>query len=100
MRNKALELNNIGTGKWITTDKRFGVVMRKYPINAMTPSFNFKIKRVYEIKSFEDYNGPREFPELAPTIGRVDVYRKVFPWLGVYTGEGSFKKGDPAVTGR
>jgi hypothetical protein len=96
-RNRKLELNNVGSGRWETADGRFGILQRLMPINPMEVTSDFKINKEYSIHSFEDYKGPRSFIELAPEIGRVSVYREVFPWLGAYTGEGSFVLGHPEL---
>jgi len=97
-RNRKLELDSVGIGRWMTADGRFGVLKRRRPINPMEATSDFKIQVEYSIHSFEEYDGPREFLELAPEVGRVQVFREVFPWLGEYTGEGSFEKGDPQLT--
>jgi hypothetical protein len=94
-RNLKLELNNVGPGRWLTSDGRFGVFKRMMPINPWLVTYNWKIKFEYSIHDFRDYNGPREYIELAPEVGRVGVYREVFPWLGKFTGEGSFEFGNP-----
>ena len=94
-RNKKLELNNVAPGRWVTSDGRFAVLKIAKPINPMLVTDQWKIAYEFSIRSFEGYDGLRGFPELAPEIGRVDVYRKVFPWLGQYTGEGSFDVGNP-----
>lgn len=94
-RNKRLELTYVGLGKWFTSDGRFAVLKQMRPIDPMLATMRWKIQYVYSIRSFVDYNGPREWPELAPEIGRVGVYKDVFPWLGKYTGEGSFEMGNP-----
>jgi len=94
-RNKKLELDNIAPGKWLTADGRFGVFRRFKAINPMEVTSDFKVGKEYSIHSFEEYNGPREYLELAPEVGRVENYREIFPWLGQHTGEGSFELGDP-----
>lgn len=94
-RNKKLELNNVSSGVWFTTDGRFAVVRRRQPINPMEATVDFKITNEFSIRSFEGYDGPREYPQLAPEVGSVGTFREVFPWLGEYTGEGSFVVGDP-----
>ena len=43
-RNNKLELDNVGIGKWMTSDGRFGVFRRLMPINPMEVTLNFKIK--------------------------------------------------------
>lgn len=96
-RNKNLELDNVGSGRWLTADGRFGVFRRVKAINPMEATFNFKIKKEYSIHSFVDYDGPKEWIQLAPEIGRVDTFGQVYPFLGEYTEEGSFEKGEPAV---
>jgi len=94
-RNSKLELDAVGLGRWMTADGRFGVFKRNKAINPMEATVDFKIKPEYSIHSFEDYNGPKQFIELAPEVGRVDTFNQVFPWIGQYTGEGSFEKGVP-----
>lgn len=106
-RNKKLELDSVGIGKWMTSDGRFAVVRRLTAINPMEVSFDLaskkdekiwkKIKLEYSIHSFEDYNGPKEFMELAPEVGRVSSFNQAYPWLGQYTGEGSFEKDNPEL---
>ena len=97
-RNKKLELDSDVRGIWWTADKRFAVYRRRKPINPMEATVDFKIKQVYSIHSFEHYDGPREYPQLAPEVGRVESYKEAFPWLGKYTGEGSFEAGNPERT--
>lgn len=94
-RNSKLELDGVAPGKWMTSDGRFAVLKRNIPINPMEATADFKIQIEYSIHSFEDYNGPKQFIELAPEIGRIQSFKEAFPWLGQYTGEGSFEKGDP-----
>ena len=94
-RNKKLELNSVSSGVWFTTDGRFAVVRQRKPINPMLVTNDFKIANEFSIRSFEGYDGPKEYPQLAPEIGKVDVFKEVFPWLGEFTGEGSFVVGDP-----
>lgn len=95
-RNKKLELNSVSSGVWFTTDGRFAVVRRRKPINPMLVTNDFKVANEFSIRSFEAYDGPREYPQLAPEIGKVGAFREVFPWLGEFTSEGSFVAGDPA----
>ena len=94
-RNKKLELNNVASGVWFTTDGRFAVVRRRQPINPMEATVDFKITNEFSIRSFEGYDGPRNYPQLAPEVGSVSTFKEVFPWLGEYTGEGSFVVGEP-----
>lgn len=95
MRNKGLELNNIYPGRWLTTDGRFGIFKRALAVNDPYITEKWKIKLVYSIHDLRDWNGPKEFMELATEIGRVDTYAQIYPWLGQYTGEGSFENGNP-----
>lgn len=97
-RNKRLELNHVAPGVWFTTDKRFAVVRRLKPIKPLEVTADFKISKEFSIRSFVGYDGPREYPQLAPEVGVVETFREVFPWLGKYTGEGSFVAGDPGQT--
>jgi hypothetical protein len=78
----------------MTTDGRFGVFKRSVPIDPMVVTEKWKIGTEYSIHDFRDYAGPKEFIELAPEVGRVKAYKEVFPWLGVFTGEGSFELGN------
>lgn len=96
-RNNKLELDSSGIGTWSTADGRFSIVRRSIPINPMEATSDFKIRIEYSIHSFEDYDGPTQYPQLAPEIGRIDTFKEAFPWLGEYTGEGSFELGNPSL---
>jgi len=97
-RNRKLELENIGSGRWQTSDGRFAILRRRVPIDPLGVGEKWKVKSEYSIHDFRDYDGPRNFIELAPEIGRVDSFREAFPWLGQFTGEGSFELGNPERT--
>jgi hypothetical protein len=94
-RNKRLELNNVGSGKWVTSDGRFAVVRRQKPVDVTRLTANWKPETEYSIRSFEDYDGPQQYAELAPEVAVVQTFKEVYPWLGEHTGEGSFERGDP-----
>ena len=100
-RNNKLELENVGPRKWITADGRFGVVQMLKPIPPgyyTTEVYKRKVEYVYTIRDLAEFDGPENFYELAPEIGRVDKFSQVFPWLGKYTGEGSFDTEDVEKT--
>lgn len=94
-RNGKLSLEHYGPGRWKTVDGRFVVLRQLEPINPMLVTSSWKIKNVYSIRDLREYDGPREFPEFAPEVGLVGSYREVYPWLGKFTGEGSFEIGNP-----
>ena len=85
----------MGSGRWMTSDGRFGVFRRVIATTPMEVTGKWKTEMAYSIHDFRGYNGPKEFIELAPEVGRVSSYREAFPWLGEYTGEGSFEVGVP-----
>jgi len=95
MRNRKLELEYVCPGRWKTIDGRFVILKKIAPINPMEVTEKWKIRNEYSIRNMVGYDGPFDFPEFAPEVGVVDVYREVFPWLGKYTGEGSFEVGNP-----
>ncbi len=97
-RNNKLELDNVSPRKWITADGRFGVVQMRRPMKKFytTEVFSKKVEYVYSIRDLSTFDGPENFYELAPEIGQVETFGEVFPWLGRYTGEGSFDTNDPA----
>lgn len=95
MRNKKLELEYSGPGKWKTSDGRFAVVKRMLADEPWKVTENWKIRFEYSIHNLVGYKGPFEFVELAPEVGRVQAQKDVFPWLGRFTGEGSFELGNP-----
>jgi len=94
-RNKRLELEYVSPNKWRTADSRFGIIKLRKPINPMQASVDFKIKYYYSIRDLRDFEMLEDgYYILANEIGRVDTYAEVFPWLGKYTGEGSFDTED------
>lgn len=97
-RNKKLELEYQSSGKWKTADGRFAIVKRAVADEPWKVTENWKIKYEYSIHDLREYGGPMEFPEFAREIGRVQRQTDVFPWLGKYTGEGSFELGNPDLT--
>lgn len=92
-RNHRLEIEYVAPRKWRTADGRFGVFKMLKPINPMmvTEIWKNKIKYIYSIRDLRSFD-IENFYELAPEIGRVDKFSDVFPWLGRYTGEGSFDR--------
>ena len=95
-RNSKLELENVNQRKWKTVDGRFGVVQMLKPIppGYTVEVYKRKVEYVYSIRNLDSFDGPENFYELAPEIGRVDKFNRIFPWLGQYTGEGSFDTED------
>ena len=94
-RNRKLELNSIGRGRWMTSDRRFGVVRTKIPIEQMDASGDWQINYRYSIRDLNGESFLVEYMELAKEIGNLERFKDVFPWLGRYTGEGSFDTDDP-----
>lgn len=94
-RNKKLELKNVGSGRWLTTDGRFGIMKRPSSMRTDWPMDKWKIEHEYSIHMMDDTGVPPQFFELAPEVGRVKAQKDIFPWLGQFTGEGSFEIGNP-----
>lgn len=94
-RNRNLSLEYVGYGRWKTMDGRFMILRQAVPINPMEITSNWKIATEYSIRDFREYDGPADFPQLAPQVGVVGTYGEVYPWLGKFTGEGSFELGNP-----
>lgn len=94
-RNAKLALEYVRRGVWRTVDGRFFVLKEMVPADPMLVTSQWKIAYRYSIRDFRDYDGPTEYPELAPEVGVVGAYREVYPWLGRFTGEGSFEVGNP-----
>lgn len=81
-RNKNLELNYVGRGSWATTDGRFVIV--RVPRKAAFESASYERQKKeydYSIRDLRGYQGPKEFPLLAPELGRVRTYSQVYNWL-------------------
>lgn len=93
-RNHKLEIEYVAPRKWKTADGRFGVFKMLKPINPMmvTEIWKNKIQYVYSIRDLRLFDMPGNFYELASEIGRVNRFSDIFPWLGKYTGEGSFDR--------
>jgi hypothetical protein len=94
-RNKKLELENIAPGCWRTADRRFAIIREVLPTDPMRVTQDWKIRQSYAIYDLRAYDGPIEYPQFAPRVGMVQTHREIYPWLGKFTGEGSFERGNP-----